>query len=80
MVGKLGAIEAFDRKGEPRFQLGLAAYSFRTRMRWMKGEANPGMMKGAGEGLDMFDFIDYCADQGGVGAEAHELFFSSGIR
>ncbi len=75
LAGRLGAIEAFDRKGEPRFTLGLAAYSFRNKMKWMKEKPNPGLSKDSGEGWDMFDFIDYCAEHGGVGAELTSYFF-----
>lgn len=72
-AGRAGAMEAIMRKGEPRFLLGLAAYSFRTKMKWMKGAPNAGMEEG--EGWTMFDFIDYCAAQGGVGAELTSYFF-----
>lgn len=73
MAGKAGAIGVIGRKGEPRMVVGLAAYSFRNRMRWMKGKQNAGV--GDGGGWTMHDFIDYCADQGGVGAEMTSYFF-----
>lgn len=66
-------MEAISRKGESRLSLGLAAYSFRTKMQWMKAAPNAGVKEG--EGWSMFDFIDYCADQGGVGAELTSYFF-----
>ncbi|MEJ6579912.1 MAG: sugar phosphate isomerase/epimerase family protein [Akkermansiaceae bacterium] len=72
-VGQLGAIEPFARKGEPRLLLGLAAYSFRQQMRWMKGKPNP-ELNGA-EAWDLFSFIDYCADHGCAGAELTSYFF-----
>jgi sugar phosphate isomerase/epimerase len=73
-AGRLGAIEPFARKGEPRLLLGLAAYSFRKQMRWMKGKPNPDLQDGA-KGWDLFSFIDYCADHGCTGAELTSYFF-----
>lgn len=66
------AIEPLVRPGNSRLVLGLAAYSFRNRMRWMKGKEQ----KNAGEKpWSIFDFIDYCANQGGIGAELTSYFF-----
>ncbi len=73
VAGRAGAMEPIARKGEPRMMLGLAAYSFRSKMQWMKGKPNAGVKEG--EGWSMFDFIDYCAAQGGVGAELTSYFF-----
>ena len=36
----LPAIEPIQRRGGPRLVLGLAAYSFRNRMKWMRGMPN----------------------------------------
>lgn len=72
-AGPLGAIEPINRKGKPRLTLGLAAYSFRKSMKWMKGKENK-----APDGWpswDLFDFIDFCADQGVPGAELTSYFF-----
>lgn len=72
-AGPLGAIEPINRKGKPRLVLGLAAYSFRKSMKWMKGKENK-----APDGWpswDLFDFIDFCADQGVAGAELTSYFF-----
>lgn len=69
----LGAIEPIARKGRPRLNLGLAAYSFRKSMKWMKGKEQK-----APDGWpswDLFDFIDFCADQGVEGAELTSYFF-----
>ena len=51
--------------------VGLAAYSFRDQFAWMKGKAR----KVAGEKMDMFSFVDYCADHGCHGAELTSYFF-----
>ena len=72
-AGPLGAIEPIGREGDPRLLLGLAAYSFRKKMRWMKGKANEDEGKRGNWG--MFDFIDYCADHGCAGAELTSYFF-----
>lgn len=72
-AGPLSAIGPFTRKGDPRLLLGLAAYSFRKQMRWMKGKPNPELKEG--EGWDLFSFIDYCADHGCAGAELTSYFF-----
>ena len=73
LAGRAGAIEAFSRKGKSRLMVGLSAYSFRDKMRFTKGKPNPEF--GLKEGWTMFDFINYCADQGGVGAELTSYFF-----
>ncbi|MFT6861597.1 MAG: hypothetical protein ACJAVK_000149 [Akkermansiaceae bacterium] len=39
-AGHLGAIEPFERQGDPKLLLGLAAYSFRKKMKWVKGKPN----------------------------------------
>lgn len=71
--GPLWAIEPINRKGEPKLVLGLAAYSFRKSMKWMKGKAST-----PPEGWpswDLHDFIDFCADQRCMGAELTSYFF-----
>lgn len=69
----LSAIEPINRKGKPRMMLGLAAYSFRDNMKWMRGKENK--VKEGRPAWDIFDFIDYCADQGCPGAELTSYFF-----
>ena len=69
----LPAIEPINRKGKPRMMLGLAAYSFRDNMKWMRGKENK--VKEGKPAWDIFDFIDYCADQGCPGAELTSYFF-----
>lgn len=66
-----GAIEPLQRPGKPRFNLGLAAYSFRQYFRWMRDKEQ--QVEGR-EPWEMKDFIDYCAELG-VGAEVTSYFF-----
>ena len=72
-VGPLAAIEPIGRQGDPKLLLGLAAYSFRRKMKWMKGKPNEEARAGGDWG--MLDFIDYCADHGCAGAELTSYFF-----
>jgi sugar phosphate isomerase/epimerase len=72
-VAALPAIEPFQRRGGPRLVLGLAAYSFRDRMKWMRGKPNP--VAAGVEPWEIGDFIDFCADHGGVAAELTSYFF-----
>jgi len=67
------AIEPFHRKGKPRLKLSLAAYSFRDYFK----EASPKREKGVAEEkqLDMFQFVDYCAEHGCDGAEVTSYYF-----
>ncbi len=62
LAARLGAAEPFARPGRPSFRLSLAAYSFRDSFR------DP-------EKLDMFRFVDYCAEQGLPGAELTSYYF-----
>ena len=68
-LGLLGnrakAIEPFKRSGSPRFQLSLAAYSFRDFFK----------SKDADGKLDLFQFIDFCAQHGCEGAELTSYYF-----
>ncbi len=71
------AIEPLGRTGKARLQLALAAYSFREfftgdvqRPAGKKGAAAP-----AGRTMDMFKFVDYCAEHGCDGAELTGYFF-----
>lgn len=65
------AREAIVRSGNPRLRLALAAYSFRDYYDWMKG--NPQSPKDGHE-MNLFKFIDYCADHGCQGAELTAYF------
>lgn len=57
------AIEPFKRAGSPRFRLSMCAYSWRDLM-------NQKVRK-----MDMFQFIDYCADHNCDGAELTSYYF-----
>jgi len=59
------AIPAFERKGPPRLWLSLAAYSFRDTF----NHADPAKR------ITLFDFLDFCADHGCVGAEVTSYYF-----
>lgn len=63
------AIEPLQRAGEPRLQISLAAYSLRQFFQTEKGKPIPGGT------LDMFKFIDFCAEQGCAGAELTSYYF-----
>ena len=60
----LPAAEPFARTGPTRLQLSLAAYSFRQFF------TKPGS-----KALDMFQFIDFCAEHGCVGTELTSYYF-----
>ena len=68
--GVAGAVEPFKRAGAPRLLLSVAAYSFRQFFKDGTKAAPP-----ADKALDMFKFIDFCADQGCAGAELTSYYF-----
>lgn len=57
----------------PQFNLGLAAYSFKPHFEFYKGKKAKGAPLG-GKRMDMFGFIDYCAEQK-CAAELTSYFF-----
>lgn len=59
------AMEPIKRKGGPRLRRSLAAYSFRDSFN----------AKDPAKRITLFDFIDYCADQGLEGAELTSYYF-----
>lgn len=67
------AVEPFKRAGSPRLLLSLAAYSFRQYFvhggEQRKGGADPDKR------IDLFQFIDYCADHGCEGTELTSYYF-----
>ncbi len=63
------AIEPFNRSGKPRFPLSVAAYSFRDFFK----------SKDAAEQIDLFKFIDFCADQGCEGTELTSYYFPTPV-
>lgn len=64
------AIEPIARKGAPLLRLSCAAYSFRDDFVPPKGSP-----AGTRARIDMFDFLDYCADHRCEGAELTSYYF-----
>jgi sugar phosphate isomerase/epimerase len=62
------AIEPIKRPGKARLPLSLAAYSFRDQLQH----------KDPAKRISLFQFIDYCADQGIEGAELTSYYFPPG--
>ncbi|GAA4448893.1 sugar phosphate isomerase/epimerase [Novipirellula rosea] len=67
------AREPIARSGPPRFQLALAAYSFRSYFSFMK--ERPQKPADDGPAIDMAGFIDYCTMHGFDAAELTSYFF-----
>jgi sugar phosphate isomerase/epimerase len=67
----LKAVEPFVRPGKPKLRLALAAYSFRDFFKASKGDT-PARM-------DMFRFIDYCAEHACDGAELTSYYFPDNV-
>ena len=70
------AIAPLGRTGKARLQLSLAAYSFREF--FGADVQRPAGKKGAapaGQSMDMFKFVDYCAEHGCDGAELTGYYF-----
>jgi sugar phosphate isomerase/epimerase len=63
--------EPLQTASSPVFQLGLAAYSFKPHFEFNKGKAQNPL---DGKPIDMFGFIDYCANQH-CAAELTSYFF-----
>jgi sugar phosphate isomerase/epimerase len=59
------AVEPIKRRGTARFPLSVAAYSFRNFF----------TAKDPAKKITLFDFIDFCADQGCQGAELTSYYF-----
>ena len=59
------AVEPFQRGGNPRFSLSIAAYSFRDFFK----------SKDSAKEINLFQFIDFCAEQGCQGAELTSYYF-----
>jgi len=76
-VSTLAAIEPFRRPGKSRMMLGVAAYSFRDYFQWSRDkEQKP---KGEAKPWSIMDFVDWCADNGVMGAELTSYFFPPGV-
>ncbi len=71
------ARDPFGRTGEPRFKLGLAAYSLRQYFSYSRGKAQTPAE--GGPALDMRRFIDYCVEQKLDAAELTSYFFDPEI-
>lgn len=69
------AIEPFKRPGSPRFLLSLAAYSFRDFFKHGRDRKS----LASDQQIDMFDFVDYCADHGCDGAEVTSYYFPEDV-
>lgn len=67
------AREPIARKGQPRFQIGLAAYSLRNYFAFMKGK--PRKPHEDGPAIDMVGFLNYCAEHNFDAAELTSYFF-----
>ena len=70
-IGLCRARSPIERTHKANLRLGLAAYSFREHFAWLKGKAQ----KAASPALDLFGFLDYCAEHGVAGAELTGYFF-----
>ena len=67
------AVEPFKRPGAPRLLLSLAAYSFRESFKDTNGERKP--QSNQAPRIDLFQFVDYCAEHGCTGAELTSYYF-----
>jgi sugar phosphate isomerase/epimerase len=73
----LEAVQPFERKGKPRLKLSLAAYSLRDYFKDSNHKRSK--MPAESEQIDMFQFIDYCADHGCLGAELTSYYFPADL-
>ena len=71
------ATEPFKRAGKPHFPLSLAAYSFRDFFKDVPGGRKKPVA--GGREIDLFQFIDYCADHQCEGAELTAYYFPKEI-
>jgi sugar phosphate isomerase/epimerase len=67
------ATEPFVREGEPRYRVGLAAYSLRQYFPFVKGK--PQVPEDPANAIDMVGFLDYCASEGFEASELTSYFF-----
>ncbi|PYK58702.1 MAG: sugar phosphate isomerase/epimerase [Verrucomicrobia bacterium] len=72
-TGSVMAVEPIKRAGAPRLLLSLAGYSFREYFKDAnhKRDAKPDPTKQ----IDLFQFIDYCAEHGCQGTELTSYYF-----
>jgi sugar phosphate isomerase/epimerase len=71
--GALLAVEPFQRLSPPRLRLSLAAYSFRDYFKDTNHARDT--ETDVGKRIDLFRFVDYCAEQGCDGAELTSYYF-----
>ena len=74
-AGVTFAAEPFNRQGNPNLRLSLAAYSFRSFFKFQKNN----MREVKAKPMDMFKFIDFCADHGCDGTELTSYFFRHNV-
>lgn len=72
----LHAMEPIKRQGQPRLLLSLAAYSFRQ---YFKDATHAQKSDTPARSLDMFGFVDYCAEHGCQGAEVTSYYFPKDV-
>jgi sugar phosphate isomerase/epimerase len=75
-VWPLAAMERVVRPGAARLRLSLAAYSFRQ---YFKTASPPPQGVAAERSIDLFEFINYCAEQGCEGTELTSYYFPSDL-
>src|SRR5882724_6082477 len=71
------AAEPIKRAGAPRLQLSLAAYSFRDYFQESNNKRNT--TNDPAKRIDLFQFIDYCAEHGCQGTELTSYYFPPAI-
>ena len=74
-AGVTFAAKPFNRQGNPNLRLSLAAYSFRSFFKFQKNN----MREVKAKPMDMFKFIDFCADHGCDGTELTSYFFRHNV-
>jgi sugar phosphate isomerase/epimerase len=74
-TGSLLAVEPLKRAGGPRLRLSLAAYSFRDYFKDASHQRDA--RTDPAKHIDLFQFIDYCAEHGCEGTELTSYYFPS---
>jgi sugar phosphate isomerase/epimerase len=77
MARRVEAIAPLARTGKPRLLLSLAAYSFRDYFKDSSHRQQSGTENT--RRIDMFDFIDLCAEHGCQGTELTSYYFPSNL-
>jgi sugar phosphate isomerase/epimerase len=72
-VSRSSAIEPFKRAGSPNMALSLAAYSFRDYFKDANHKRDAAT--DPAKRIDLFQFIDYCVEQGCQGTELTSYYF-----